>query len=147
MYVLSINGGTAETATTSVILSLYGTAAYTMEVSNTSTFADAAWIPYTTTMPWTLIPDSGNETVYAQFRSIGGTIVGTAQASIDLVPAATSLPISSSSQSSSSAQLPSPSSASSAPSSQSSAAYYLCWDKLFCFVRQDNPSYKILAAG
>ncbi|MHB8173575.1 MAG: peptidoglycan-binding domain-containing protein [Nitrospirota bacterium] len=121
MYVLSINGGTAETATTSVILSLYGTAAYTMEVSNTSTFVDAAWIPYTTTMPWTLAPDSGNETVYAQFRSVGRTIVGTAQASIDLVPATSSLPIASSSQSSSSSQLSS-STPSSAISSQPSAS-------------------------
>lgn len=84
-YNLAINAGVATTATTSVTLSLYGTAAYTMEVSNTSTFAGATWIPYATTMPWTLTPSIGTETIYAQFRAIGGSIVGSAQASISLV--------------------------------------------------------------
>lgn len=102
MYHLSINSGTSETATTSVILSLYGTGAYTMEISNTSTFADASWIPYTTVMPWTLVPGLGSATVYARFKSVGGTIVGTAQASIDLIPATSSLAESPSFQSSSS---------------------------------------------
>jgi hypothetical protein len=86
-YDLSINGGAPTTATTSVTLSLYGTAAYTMEVSNASTFAGAAWIPYVTTMSWALAPDPGMETVYAQFKAVGGVIVGSAQASTDLVPA------------------------------------------------------------
>jgi hypothetical protein len=88
-YDASINGGAATTPTPSVTLSLYGTEAYTMEVSNTSTFAGATWIPYATALPWTLAPGLGTETVYAQFRSVAGTILGTAQASIDLVSAGT----------------------------------------------------------
>lgn len=86
-YDLAVNGGAATTAATSVTLSLYGTAAYTMEISNTSTFVGASWLPYATTMPWTLAPDSGTQTVYARFKAVGGTIIGSTQASIDLVPA------------------------------------------------------------
>ena len=113
-YDLSVNGGATETATTSVTLSFYGTGAYTMEVSNTSTFAGASWIPYTTATPWTLASGLGSKNIYAQFRSVGGTVVGTARASIVLVTAASSPSASSS--------LPSPSSVS---SSQPSAASLL----------------------
>jgi hypothetical protein len=98
-YDLAINGGAATTATTSVVLSLYGTEAYSTEISNTSTFAGATWIPYATTLPWRLAPGSGPETVYVQFRAVGGTVVGSAQASIDLVPAGPTLGVSSSMQS------------------------------------------------
>jgi parallel beta-helix repeat protein len=91
-YDLSINGGSATTATTSVTLSLYGTAAYMMEISNTSDFASATWIPYATSMPWTIAPTLGSETVYVKFQAIGGTIVGTTQASIDLVAGESSTP-------------------------------------------------------
>ena len=97
-YTLTVNSGAATTATTSVVLSLYGTAAYTMEVSNTSTFAGATWIPFATTAPWTLSPAPGIATVYVQYRSVGGTIVGSAQASIDLVSAGASVATSSSLQ-------------------------------------------------
>lgn len=100
-YSLAIDNGMAMTATPSVTLSLYGTGAYTMEVSNVSTFAGAAWIPYATAMPWTLAPNLGSQTVYVQFRSVNGTLVGTAQASINLVSAGSSSPISSSASSSS----------------------------------------------
>jgi Putative peptidoglycan binding domain len=101
-YSVSIDNGAATTATTSVTLSLWGTGAYTMEVSNTSTFAGAAWIPYATTLPWTLAPNLGNETVYAEFKSVGGSVVGNAQASIDLVAGGSASPSSSSSSSASS---------------------------------------------
>jgi hypothetical protein len=84
-YDISINSGAPSTATTSVTLSLYGTEAYMMEVSNSSDFANSTWIPYAKTLPWMLAPSAGDQTVYVQFQSVGGTIVGTAQASIDLV--------------------------------------------------------------
>jgi hypothetical protein len=89
-YDLSINGGASETVTPSVALSLYGTEAYTMEVSNTSTFAGASWIPYVTTMPWMLNPTQGPESVYVQFATVKGTLIGNAEASINLVPEGTS---------------------------------------------------------
>jgi hypothetical protein len=88
-YDLSINGGATTTPTTSVTLSLYGSAAYTMEVSQTSTFAGTAWIPYATTMPWTLSSIPGVQTVYVQFKAVGGTIAGNAEESINYVPAGT----------------------------------------------------------
>lgn len=84
-YELAINGGAAQTATTSVMLSLYGTGAYMMEISNTSDFASSTWIPYATVLPWILTSDSGQKTVYAQYRSIDGDIIGAANASINLV--------------------------------------------------------------
>jgi hypothetical protein len=83
-YDLSINGGAASTATTSVTLSLWGTGAYTMEVSDISTFIGAAWIPYTTSMLWTLASNPGTENVYVEYKAVSGSVVGSAQASIDL---------------------------------------------------------------
>jgi hypothetical protein len=82
-------------------LSLYGTAAYTMEISNTPTFAGATWLPYVATMPWTIAPYPGPETVYAQFKAISGTIVGSTEASIDLISTGLSSSTSLSSQPSS----------------------------------------------
>jgi hypothetical protein len=87
-YDLSINGGAPTTATTSVTLSLYATEAYMMELSNTSSFASSTWVPYTTSYPWTLTSTMGEQTVFVQYRSISGLIIGNAQASIDLVPLA-----------------------------------------------------------
>jgi hypothetical protein len=57
-----------------------------MEVSNTSSFVGATWIPYVTLMPWMLTSAAGQETVYVQFKSVSGFVVGSAQASIDFVP-------------------------------------------------------------
>ncbi len=94
-YSLSINGGAGTTQTPSVTLSLYGTGAYMMEVSNTSTFAGATWIPYVATMPWTLASNTGTQTVYVQYESVGGNIIGSAEASINLIPS--SIPATSSS--------------------------------------------------
>ncbi len=84
-YDLTINGGASSTATTSVMLSLYGTEAYTMEVSNTSDFSSSTWIPYSTTLPWIITSGSGQKTVYVQYRAVTGTTMGTANASIDLI--------------------------------------------------------------
>lgn len=85
-YSVAIENGAGTTVIPSVTLSLYGTRAYTMQVSNTSAFSGAAWIPYVTTLPWTLAPGAGTETVFAKFRDVGGEIVGSAQASIVLEP-------------------------------------------------------------
>src|ERR1019366_6342062 len=68
-YDLSINGGASTTATSSVTLSLYGTGAYTMELSNTPSFASSTWIPYVTSMPWTLASSTGEQTVFVQYRA------------------------------------------------------------------------------
>jgi peptidoglycan hydrolase-like protein with peptidoglycan-binding domain len=66
--------------------------AYTMEVSNSPDFASSTWIPYVTTMPWTLSSTPGAQTVYVQYRAVSGSIAGSAQASITLLPAVTGLP-------------------------------------------------------
>jgi murein L,D-transpeptidase YcbB/YkuD len=58
-----------------------------MELSNTSDFSSSTWIPYVTSMPWTLASNTGEQTVFVQYRSISGGIVGSAQASIDLAAA------------------------------------------------------------
>jgi len=88
-YDLSIDNGAATTATTSVTLSLYGTEAYMMELSNNSAFAGATWIPYATALPWTVASTPGLQITFAKFRAVGGTIVGNAQASIAYTPAST----------------------------------------------------------
>jgi hypothetical protein len=86
-YDISINNGMATTTASSVMLSLYGSGAYTMELSNNSNFANSTWIPYVTSMPWTLLASTtGEQTVYVQFRSVSGSVVGSAQASTDFVP-------------------------------------------------------------
>jgi DNA-binding beta-propeller fold protein YncE len=82
-YDLSINSGATSTASASATLSLYGTGAYTMEVAETPDFSGSAWIPYVTSMPWTLATSTGEQTVYVKYRSISGSIVGSAQASIE----------------------------------------------------------------
>jgi hypothetical protein len=83
-YDISIGNGAAAAATSSVMLSLWGTGAYTMELSNSSSFASSTWIPYATSMPWTLAAGTGEKTVFVQYRSISGSIVGSAQASVNL---------------------------------------------------------------
>lgn len=90
LYTVRVNNGASTVSSTDVMLSLYGTEAYTMEVSDTSTFAGATWTPYITSMPWTLDPGAGDQTVYVQFRSVAGTLIGSAQASVDLIPATSS---------------------------------------------------------
>lgn len=93
-YDLSINHGATMTSTSSVMLSLYGTEAYMMELSNNSNFTGTTWVPYATTYPWVLASTTGEQTVFVQFRTISGTIVGSAEASINFVPAPASSPAS-----------------------------------------------------
>ncbi|MGB7957436.1 MAG: DUF11 domain-containing protein, partial [Minisyncoccia bacterium] len=84
-YVIAIDGGAPTTQTTSSTLSLYGTGAYTMEISNGSNFSSSTWQPYATTLPWTLTSGNGEKTVYAKYRDVNGNILATVNASIDLV--------------------------------------------------------------
>ena len=93
-YALSIDNGIATITTSSVMLSLYGTGAYTMELSNTPGFASSTWIPYVTSLPWTLASSTGEQTVFVQYRAVSGSIVGNAQANIDLEAPSTSTTIS-----------------------------------------------------
>ena len=79
-----INGGATSTATTNVDLTIFATAAYTMELSNTSDFASSTWEPYVTSHPWVLTDGAGTKTVYGRFRAVNGADVGSAQASIEL---------------------------------------------------------------
>ncbi len=98
-YYLRIGTGSPVTATTSVSLSLYGTMAYTMQVSSDPSFTNAPWIPYRTSLPWTLDATTLPQTLYARFRAVSGTIVGSASAftTVSSVtsssPAATSSPL------------------------------------------------------
>jgi DNA-binding beta-propeller fold protein YncE len=84
-YSIAIDGGAPSTATTSATLSFYATGAYTMELSNTADFASATWEPYATTHPWILTGGAGTKTIYARFRSVNGSDLGTVSASIELL--------------------------------------------------------------
>ena len=86
-YDIYIDNGVATATSSNVTLSLYGTGAYTMELSNNSSFASSTWIPYVTSMPWALTSSTGEQTVFVQYRAVSGSIVGSAQASIDLTTA------------------------------------------------------------
>ena len=84
IYNLSINGNSTTTTSSNVTLSLYGTGANTMEISNTSSFSSSTWISYVTSMPWTLI-GTGEQTLYVRYRNSSNNIVGSVQASINLI--------------------------------------------------------------
>jgi peptidoglycan hydrolase-like protein with peptidoglycan-binding domain len=80
-----IDDGASTTATTSAVLSLYGTGAYTMQLSNSSDFSSSTWIPYSTVLPWTLTSGDGIKTVTVNYRNVQGTAIGSASDTIDLV--------------------------------------------------------------
>jgi uncharacterized repeat protein (TIGR01451 family) len=84
-YEIAIDGGVPTTATTSATLSLYGTGAYTMEISNSSNFSSSTWQSYATSLPWVLTSGGGEKTVYAKYRDVQGNILATVHASIDLI--------------------------------------------------------------
>ena len=85
---IAIDGGIPTTATTSATLSLYGTGAYTMELSNSTDFSSSTWIPYATVMPWILTSGDGEKTVYVNYRNVQGQEIGSANASINLITGA-----------------------------------------------------------
>lgn len=73
-----INSGDANTATTSVILSLSSTDATSgttlMEVSESATFVGASYEAYATTKAFTLSAGDGTHTVYARFKDAAGNV-------------------------------------------------------------------------
>jgi hypothetical protein len=78
------------TASPNVTLTLSGTGATQMWLSNdqsfpTSTAPSTGWIPFQTPYPWTLSPGTGEKTVYARFSANGSSTIGAAQASIQLL--------------------------------------------------------------
>lgn len=87
VYEIAIDSNATSTGTTNVILSLYATGAYAMEFSNTPDFSSGTWELYATTYPWMLTSGDGEKTVYARFSAAGGSELGSAEASIDLVTA------------------------------------------------------------
>ncbi|TSC76854.1 MAG: putative peptidoglycan-binding domain-containing protein [Parcubacteria group bacterium Gr01-1014_31] len=69
----SINDGAAQTASRTVTLTLQATNAVLMLVSNFADFHDApSWVPYRTSLPWTLREGTGEQSVFVKFRSPQG---------------------------------------------------------------------------
>lgn len=85
-----INDNDATTPNTTVTLTLEvsdpapSAGVATMRLSNDGVVW-SEWGPYTATKPWTLLPDDGNKTVYAQFRDHAGNESAIVQDSITLV--------------------------------------------------------------
>lgn len=70
---ISISGGTAQTTSRNVTLTLAATNATLMMVSNDANFSDVTtWENYATSKSWTLSEGNGTKTVYAKFRSSDG---------------------------------------------------------------------------
>ncbi len=84
-YDVAIDDGAPTTATTSATLSLYGTGAYQMEISNSTDFSSSTWQAYATVLPWTLTSGGGEKTVYVKYRDIQKNVLATVNDSIDLV--------------------------------------------------------------
>jgi len=84
-HVLLINNGAPTTTSTNVILSISGTPAYQMQISNTPDFANSEWELYATSKPWTLTNGAGEKIVYAKFRYTSGLEIDTVHDSIELV--------------------------------------------------------------
>ena len=83
---VSINAGASQTESTAVTLSLGATNASLMLISNTADFTGAGeWITYATSYPWTLTDGVGTKTVYAKFRSSGGSNSSAVSDTIELV--------------------------------------------------------------
>jgi Mg-chelatase subunit ChlD len=64
-----------------------------MRVSNSSTMQDVAWEPYTTTKAWTLEPQDGLATVFAQFRDAAGNVSEIVHTTVRVDPDATEYPL------------------------------------------------------
>lgn len=73
-----INSGDANTATTSVVLTLSSTDATSgvdqMMLSENATFIGASWEAYATTRSFTLSSGDGTKTVYAKFKDNAGNV-------------------------------------------------------------------------
>ncbi len=74
---IAINGGAQYATDSSVSLSLFaenGNTITEMRISNSGTYADDGWEPYSTGSAWTLSGGSGTKTVYVWFRDNTGTV-------------------------------------------------------------------------
>lgn len=90
---ITIAGGTSQTSSIQVTLTLSASGATQMQVSNTASFSDGSgWVPYATTLAWTLPAGEGSKTVYAKFRSSSGVDSAAVSDSIALVAATTPAP-------------------------------------------------------
>jgi hypothetical protein len=80
-----INDDAPETNSRNVLLTFAVANVASVAVSNDPTFNTASFVPYVTTMPWTLTTGYGTKTVYARFRSAAGAILN-GNDSINFVP-------------------------------------------------------------
>jgi uncharacterized repeat protein (TIGR01451 family) len=88
-YDLNINNGASQTTSTIVTLQPTGTGATQMWFSNDPGFSMGGWVPLQNNYSWTLSSGSGNKTVYVRYGN-NGSIIGAAQASIQLIGSAAS---------------------------------------------------------
>jgi hypothetical protein len=70
--VVIINGGSRQTATTSVSLEFNLVGAATMLISNSSDFVSAIAVPFLSARSWILTPGNGLKTVYVRFKTADG---------------------------------------------------------------------------
>jgi len=92
---ISINGGAAETNSTSVTVTLNGASDANsgtvthVGLANDAGFTNPTWIPYGSTVAWTLEEGDGSKTVYAKVRDAAGNVSASAvSASVTLDTAA-----------------------------------------------------------
>jgi hypothetical protein len=74
---IHINGSAQYTTNPSVNLALYaenGNTITDMRISNSSTYADNNWLPYSTSSSWTLTSGTGAKTVYVWFKDDTGAV-------------------------------------------------------------------------
>ena len=71
---VSINAGAATTATRAVVLTVAATDATQMIFSNSTSWANSSWLPYSTSQNWMLSEGDETKTVYAKFSDAAGNI-------------------------------------------------------------------------
>ncbi|MDP3725218.1 MAG: peptidoglycan-binding protein [Nanoarchaeota archaeon] len=89
-----INTGQEKTSSIKVTLSLSGTDAVQMLLSNTSNFQGASWKTFNKEIAWELTFGDGVKTVYAKFRDVAGNTTGAISNSITLEGSGVSAPTS-----------------------------------------------------
>ena len=92
---ISINAGATSTTSSNVTLTLTATGASDVMVSNVASFYNGVWVPYISSMPWTVLAGDGVKTVYAKFRDTAGNVSAAVQDTIGIgvsVPTITATP-------------------------------------------------------
>lgn len=94
-YSVKINNDAKETTSNSVTLKITPVSRATqMQVSNTSNFAQAVWVPFQSNYPWTLTSGGGVKNVYVRYGGRNNAVLGNARDNITLVINATAtLPV------------------------------------------------------